>query len=474
MEQSPRRRVLQLCGAVLAAPLAGCPASDDTNTAVTPTETATDASSSTDTPTETATSTETGTETASPTPDATAIEAWTVDRLAGRVDSLLVPESEPTDGPAGPLYAATQAGEIARFDSVDGRHEWTTTARGENTESPTLAPVGDAVYAVSETFSDELLAGHVEALEPETGEVRWTFEDRALFRVLGVVEDLVVLAGEYIKAHPEEIGPEEAIRGDGTVYGLDRATGDERWTVSVPELRGADVASHGVYALETRDHETHLLSLHAIDLDGTGRWTVDTGTTNPNTPLATDDLLLAGAGTNGDTRRGAVGRYDPADGSLRWTAGDWDRGPDDLALRDGTIHAGGRPFLALDRDGSELFRVPGFVVPDITATPETLYNDAGSRVSAVDREAGKIRWHYYPERYKYVHVRAVLSDHVAVDRGIGRDRTVVLLDEMDGAVVGTFETPGYYFGTIGSGQRLFAGVGSDIVAYDVAADRRRG
>lgn len=481
MPGSSRRRFLQLCGATVTASITGC--SGDGDSTATPTimasnpetatSTATVASTETTIPTDTAAQTET------PPPDSTAVETWTVDQLSGQVDTLLLPEVGPTDDPAGALYAATQAREVARIDSRAGRHEWTVTVHGEAVRGRVLTPVADAVYAISETFTDEQLANHVEALDPVTGDTRWIFQDRAFLRVLGVVDELVVLAGEHILDHPDEIGPQEAIRGDGRLYGLDRATGEERWTLDLPELSGADIASHGIYALERRDYrptghpDRMLLSLHAINLDGTERWSVDTGAINPITPLAADDFLLAGAGTSDDTKQGAVGRYDPADGSLLWTAGDWERGPEDLALQDGTIHAGGRPggFLALDSDGTERYRVPGFVVSEVPATPETLYNSGGSRISAVDRDAGEVRWRYRPEDYKYTHVRAVLADHVAADRGIGPDREVVLISETDGEVVGTFETPGYYFGTVGVGRRFFAGVDSDIVAYDIATER---
>jgi hypothetical protein len=63
----------------------------------------------------------------------------------------------------------------------------------------------------------------------------------------------------------------------------------------------------------------------------------------------------------------------------------------------------------------------------------------------------------------------VSSDHVAVDRGIGADREVVLLGETDGEVVGTFRTPQPYRGAVGAGRHLFLGVGDDVVAYDLAA-----
>lgn len=482
MPEVPRRRFLHVCGAAVTASIAGCPSGDSStpnatftdSDAETATSTATPGQTVTNPPTET--TTDTTTQTARSPSEFTAAKTWTMGQLSGRVDTLLLPEVGPTDDPAGPLYAATQAGEIARIDSREGHHEWTVTVRGEAVRDRVLAPVGEAIYAISETFTDEQLATHVEALDPATGDTRWLFEDRAFLRVLGVVDDLVVLAGEYILDHPDEIGPEKAIRGDGRLYGLDRATGEERWTVDVPELDGADVASHGVYALERQDYEPTgdptrlLLSLHAIDRDGTERWTADTGAINPRTPLATDDLLLAGAGTSDDIKQGAVGRYDPADGSLLWTAGDWASGPNDLALQDGTIHASHRRegFLAIAPDGSERFRVRRFLVPEVPATPETLYNGGGSHISAVDRDAGEIRWRYHPEEYKYTHIRAVLADHVAVDRGIGTDREVVFVGETTGEVIGTFETPEYYVGTVGAGRRLFAGVESDIVAYDIA------
>lgn len=465
MPTGPRRQFLQLCGAAAVASLAGCAGGDD------PAEATTSMDTPVDTPgTATAPPAETVTSTAAPTAEFAAADAWTADRLSGRVDTLLLPGSGPTDDPAGPLYAATESREIARLTARKGRLEWTATARGAEERDPGLTVTERAVYAVSETFTDETLASYVEALEPATGDVRWAFEEGFFLRVLGVLGDVVVLAGEEIARHPNEIGPNQSPRGEGRLYGLDRATGEERWHVDVPELRGADVASHGAYALERSGRDTNQLRLRAVDPDGTERWSVDTGTVTPLTPLAEEGILLAGAGAEG-TERGGVGRYDPADGSLLWTAGDWERGPRDLGLQDGTIHAGTGPFLALDRNGEEQFRVPYFGVPEVPATPETLYNDGGTQIPAVDRASGTVRWRYRPADYEYTHLRAVLADHVAVDRGIGPDREVVVLGEVDGEVRGTFETPGPYLGTVGAGNRLFAGVGSDVIAYDITDDR---
>lgn len=465
MPTGPRRQFLQLCGAAAVASLAGCAGGDDPAEATALTDTPVDTRG-----TATGPRTETATSRSAPAAEFAADGVWTTDRLSGRVDTLLLPESGPTDDPAGPLYAATESREIARFTAQKGRLEWRVTARGAEEGDPELTVTEKAVYAVSETFTDETLASYVEALEPATGDVRWTFEEGFFLRVLGVLDDVVVLAGEEIARHPDEVGPNQSPRGEGRLYGLDRATGEERWHVDVPELRGADVASHGAYALERSGRDTNQLRLHAVDPDGTERWSVDTGTVTPLTPLAGDGILLAGAGAEG-TERGGVGRYDPADGSLLWTAGDWERGPRNLGFQDGVVHAGTAPFLALHRDGEEQFRVPYFGVPEVPATQETLYNDGGTQIPAVDRASGTVRWRYRPADYKYTHLRAVLADHVAVDRGIGPDCEVVVLGEADGEIRGTFETPGPYLGAVGAGSRLFAGVESDIIAYDITGDR---
>lgn len=465
MSTGPRRQFLQLCGAAAVASLAGCAGGDDPAETATPTDTPVDTPGATTEPT-----TETPTSRATPAAEFVAGDAWAIDRLSGRVDTLLLPEAGPTDEPAGPLYAATEAREVARITAQDGRLKWSLTARGDEERDPDLTVTEEAVYAVSETFTDETLASYVEALEPTTGDVRWTFEEGFFLRVLGVVDDVLVLAGEEIARNPDETGPNRSPRGEGRLYGVDRATGEERWCVGVPELRGADVAGHGVYALERSDRDTNNLRLHAVDPDGTRRWSVDTGTITPLVPLAEEGILLAGAGAEG-TERGGVGRYDPADGSLLWTTGDWERGPRDLGLQDGMVHAGTGPFLALDRDGDEQFRVPRFSVPEVPATPETLYNDGGTQVPAVDRASGAVRWRYRPADYQYTHLRAVLADYVAVDRGIGPDRELVVLGEADGELRGTFQTPGTYLGTVGAGNRLFAGVESDVIAYDITDDR---
>lgn len=459
MLNQSRRRFLQVCATSMI-PFAGCTADEPPTTDAQPSAP------------DSATPMITGapTETARPTSEPRVAEAWSVDTLAGKAHTLMLPEVSPAEDPAGPLYAVTAANEIAKIDPESGRVAWTKAARGEEGANPPLTPIEDAVFAISETFDDERLLTHVEALDPDTGDSRWAFEDRFFLEVLGVVDDIVVLSGEYIEVHPDEIGPERSPAGDGRLFGLDLSSGEQQWVVDVPVLRGAAVARHGAYALEFVDHETHLQTLHAIDLDGSERWSVETGSINPGSPVATEELLLAGVGDGTDA--GGVGRYDPGDGSLRWRSGHWARGPGDIAVDGDTIHAGKHPFLALDPDGEKRYQANRFGFPEAPATPETLYTDGGSRIQALDRASGEVRWQYRPKDYKYTHARAVLADQIAVDRGIGPDQEVVLIRESDGTVAGTFQTPGNYFGAVGAGPWLFLGVESEVVAYDVTIGGR--
>lgn len=464
MSDVPRRRFLQTIGTALAIG-AGCGdarRSTRTSTSGAVSETPLETSRPASTPTYT----EPQTASPSATPDPAAEELWTAGDFSGRVKTLQLPEVGPAEEPAGPLYVTTNTGEMARIEPIEGRTRWSSTIQGEEEEAPPLLPAGDNLYAIGETYTEERLANHVEALDPTTGERRWVFGDRSFLEVLGVVKETVVLSGYYIEKSPYEIGPEESPRGDGILIGADRNTGEERWRVTVPNLHGADIASHGVYALEWYEPRTYLLTLHAFDIDGTERWSIDTGTGGPTAPLATDDLLLAGAGPDDDTRRGGVGRYDPGDGSDIWTAGNWGRGPEDLALQDDSVLAGDHPLLALDRDGSQRYQLQDLTVPEVPGTSETLYQGA-KPIRAIDRSEGVVRWRYRPVKHDYVHIQTVLADHLAIDHGIGHNYEVVLLDEAEGNVAGTFETPDHYLGMAGAGHRLLIGVGNDVMAYEV-------
>lgn len=116
MPTGPRRQFLQSCGAAVVASLAACAGGDDPD----------------------GTTTASPTETATPAAEFSAADAWTADRLSGRVNTLLLPGSGPNDDPTGPLYAATGSREVTRLTAPKGRLEWTVTARGDEERDPAL------------------------------------------------------------------------------------------------------------------------------------------------------------------------------------------------------------------------------------------------------------------------------------------------------------------------------------------------
>lgn len=461
MRQHPRRRVLQAVGGLVAGSTAGCSADD---------ETPGDDPASTDgaTPTHDPTSTETPTteRTDTPTPDSVATEAWTVDSFDGEVRGLWLPNRpRKPDTTGGPLYAGTAAGTVTNIDVATGEVRWRFSAAGESArhDGPAVRKFGRSLFVVSDTRTEETLRNYVELVDPASGDRRWMFEEREFFTPLGVRDDTLYLAGEYIRAAPSELGPNQDPSGEGRFHALDLTTGEERWRTTVPSLVNATLADHGIYANATTDDPSEH-RLVAFDLDGTERWRKLAGDHYLPEPVATNDGVLASV--DGDS----VALLAP-DGSERWRVSAWERGPSQLAATPERLYVGSEPLLGLSRTGAEHWRLDDYssIVEPIRdgRLQQTLYFSKGQQVGAIDPETGAKRWSFDPENAKYVHVQAMVEGGLVVDTGIGPHRTFFLLDEATGEVRGDFSTAEPYWTATAVASRLFAGAGDAVYAFDV-------
>lgn len=457
MRERPRRRVLQTLGGLVVGSAAGCTTTGETDA---PTESVT--TMDTSTPAETPTTERTDV----PTPDPVATEAWTVDFSGGDVSGLQLPNRpRKPDTTGGPLYAATDAGTVANLGVATGEVRWRFSAAGETASygGPTVRQFGRTVVVVSETRNQETLRNYVELVDSGSGDRRWVFEEREFLTPLGVVDDALYLAGEYIRAAPSELGPNQDPTGEGWLHAVDLASGEERWRTTVPSLINATVADHGIYANTTTDDSSEH-RLVAFDRDGTERWRKRAGKHLLPEPVAVEDGVLASA--HGDS----AALFAP-DGTERWRLSAWERGPSQLAATSERLYVGSDPLVAISRAGTERWRVDshgGVVRPirDGRHRP-TLYVAGGRQVGAIDPESGTKRWSFDPENAKYVHVQAVVDGGLVVDTGISPHRTFFLLDEVTGELRGDFSTERPYRTATAIASRLFAGAADAVYAFDV-------
>jgi uncharacterized protein (TIGR02679 family) len=153
------------------------------------------------------------------------------------------------DPDTGTIFAATNfpfAPNVMALDPVTGQARWSAQTRGSMVASPLLTDDGQMVLGGFD--------GLVRSFDADTGEARWVAETR-----------------DHVYASPA-LGADGTIVQpgcDGTVYGLDVATGAQRWTfeVGAPVRASAAVDADGHVYVGTGDGR-----LLVLEPDGRLRW----------------------------------------------------------------------------------------------------------------------------------------------------------------------------------------------------------
>ncbi len=388
MERPTRRQVLRAGGALVAA-TAGCTGRRGT----TPRD---EGSSSPppDTPSDAPTETPTGTPTE---PDAEHV-AW---RL--QVDDAVEVAPAANDGTA---YVGTADGTLYALDGADGREHWTVRA-DDPVQSVTVAD--GLVLAVFGT--PELGDDHEVVALAEDGTERWRFMPGEWWlTVVGARGGTVYVATG-----------DDAIASDGeTLYALDRASGDVRWSAEVGDPGGGLVTDRAVY-VPTYGR------LYAYDHDGTRRWVHDDLDYGYRTLTVTGDTVALVTDTE-DGGRVALGLA-ADDGSERWRLDDWL--VTSLREVDGDLYAGGEHVAALDPATGERRWESGAggSIYDAPVVDGTLYA-SGPPVAAVATDGGTVQWTAEPDVYLadpmavidgtvYVHASATRDDRNRHILGLG-------------------------------------------------------
>jgi outer membrane protein assembly factor BamB len=186
-------------------------------------------------------------------------------------------------------------GYMSALDAATGELRWRYSAGAGWTPPPLLAD-GAAYVGYSPIWPDTAKPGAwsfgVYAMDPATGQVRWTYP-------------------ASLPTTPRAVSPGTvfASRNDRHVCALDAASGDLRWAAPTPQwIAGVTVADATVYA------KSGMRKLSALDAaTGEVRWTYATQAPVTSPPVVTDGSVYAGS--QDETLRA----LDAATGQLRWS-----------------------------------------------------------------------------------------------------------------------------------------------------------
>ncbi|MFC7075406.1 outer membrane protein assembly factor BamB family protein [Haloarcula halophila] len=277
----------------------------------------------------------------------------------------------------GTVYASDDDGGVHAFDSGTGQRRWYTPGTGAIFHTPAVAD-GTVVVGAGD-------AG-VKALDAETGQQRWSWSVRERVTSAPAIADGTVYAGrETVAALALDSGREQWQRGfehatgtpavtdgtvvvpagNGSIVGLDRATGRRRFRFSavLQHISEAVIVARSAYVPASDG------SIRAIHLEtGDQRWATtiaepsDDRSVLPLRPAVAGSTLVTGVETDGSV---TVVGLDMADGSTRWT---WS--PDSFVSA--PVAAGPTVYLCVGTrltaiaaaDGSERWTIEHRRVPD--------------------------------------------------------------------------------------------------------------
>ncbi|MBH5335659.1 PQQ-binding-like beta-propeller repeat protein [Streptomyces pactum] len=283
----------------------------------------------------------------------------------------------------GALYCAAPGG-VTRLDPERGRVVWsrpaTGPARPEN-GAPTPPVLSGGLVQVLSPDGTRL-----EALDPDTHRLRWH-------------RDVSDYGGRVYRAG----GTVLLVRVDGTVTGIDAATGKQRWRhrVAGHQLPAFFAGSDGrtAYAYTVAGDGTRTLVSALDPVRGTTRW--ERRLTGGLTPVGTGpDEVLHLAGTDAQSRTDAVVRYDPRDGVERRTPLATPVAATSVTSHDDVVYvlSGDGGLLAVDTrptgtGDAQLWRLEtsvGNASPLLATADRVYFSAADGRLLAVDAVEGEL------------------------------------------------------------------------------------
>lgn len=197
---------------------------------------------------------------------ATGNERWRYDAFGEKDRFSSSPAAD-----ANRVYIGAEDGKLYALDRQDGTVSWTRSIAGHPDPDP--AVVDDTVYYAS-IYDDDDTPGRLWALASATGETRWSYDvaDISIRTSPAIADDTVYLAASTTTACPAVGGDDSECESasSGTLYAVDRRTGEQRWTAALPaDTRSSPVVADGYVYVGAGTGMT------AVTTDGERAWQLD-------------------------------------------------------------------------------------------------------------------------------------------------------------------------------------------------------
>jgi outer membrane protein assembly factor BamB len=231
------------------------------------------------------------------------------------------------------LYVGSGAGEILAVDRGTGRADWRFATSGRVRSSPVVAD--GVVYAGS-------FDGYLYALDARSGTLRWKFATQGV----SIDSDAAGFDRRSVQSSPAVAGDLVVVGcRDGHLYGVDRATGKERWNFDhqVSWVVGSAAIAGDRAVVGSSDARF----VQAVELStGKELWRARTDSNALSSPAVAGGIAVLGDDS------GAVLAFEAATGREMWRFRTGDAVHSSPLVRDGRVYVGSDDGIlyALERD----------------------------------------------------------------------------------------------------------------------------
>jgi len=294
------------------------------------------------------------------------------------------------------VFVGSSDGYLYAIDRANGKIVWRYAAGGPVNSSPAVA--GGLVGAAT-------MAGRIFAVDQTTGKRRWSIETGAALPF----NTFPAGAWDYLASSAVVVGQTVVIGApDGGVYGLDLASGRQRWRARTNgRVRGTPAVANGLAVVGSFDGRVYAFDLKT----GAERWVHRTeGDTLDSAKWGFDRRAIQGSPAIADgtvyigSRDSGLYAIDLATGRRRWRfshRGSWVLASP--SVRDGKVYVGssdGHFFQAVDSSGKEIWRLPTdanmlgspLLVGNTLVSGTYARDTPNGELLAMDPASGAVRW----------------------------------------------------------------------------------
>jgi outer membrane protein assembly factor BamB len=272
------------------------------------------------------------------------------------------------------VFVGSGSGEVLAVEAASGKVIWRHATGGRVRSSPTVE--AGVVYVGS-------FDGHLYALDAATGAERWRFASRGV----SIDQAAAGFDRRSIQSSPA-VTPDQVVFGgrDGFFYGVDLATGKERWSIDhgMPWIIASPAVAEGKAVVGSSDGRF----VSAVDL-ATGKelWRSRTGSNQMSSPAVAGGTLVVGDFT------GVVLALELASGRELWRFRTGDGVMSTPLVADGRIYVGS--------DDGRLYALAGDLTAPAHRHWRAVYWDPYAGYSSMDA-AKQLRDTLVAESYRHV------------------------------------------------------------------------